>query len=1162
MLLLGSAYDGTAQSRMQDSLALVDLYNATNGTSWRVSTNWLVQGQPIQNWYGISVDGQGRVSIINLSSNNLQGSLPTTMSNWTNLINLNLKNNQLRGRIPNFTLRRLLQLDVSNNQLTGSVPDFIADTLQTFHFFNNQIDSLPNLSRLRNLTVFRGDSNRLTFDDILPNLPRNFQYAPQDSISRETTISKLYDEPLTIPLGIDSALTTNVYKWFKNGTLYRTTNFNRLIFNNLVLEDAGVYTCQVTNPMAPNLILYSRKITLKVACGTVFNVPVDTTLCAGRTYTAPSGRVISTAGTYLDTLIFYPVVGCRMLQYVITVRNDSSCRCLDSIALVGLYNATGGATTWANRTNWLSTNPIQTWYGINMNAQGCVSQIILNVNGLNGNVPNLSLSKLSALSLEYNQLRGRIPNFNLPNLATLSLAGNQLTDTIPNFNFPNLQSLYLHSNQLSGKIPNWNFSNLQHIFVHSNQLIGSIPNFNLPKLQTLWVNSNRLTGNIPNFNSRLLVQLDVSNNQLTGSVPNFRLDSLRTFHFYNNRIDNLPNLSGLLNLVMLTGDTNRLTFDDILPNLSRGIRYTNQDSIYDNTIIYSNVGDPLSIHLGIDSTLASNRYKWFKNGTLYRIDSSNQFIINNLQITDAGIYTCQVTNRNAPLLTLYSRKITVIMIPTCRARDSLALMDLYGQNVTLPTARAQLNNWLVQGQPIQNWYGVTLNPNGCVNILDLGNIGLTRRLTNSIGDMTQLEELYLQNNNLDGTLPNSMSNLILLKTLLLSNNLVSGLPDSIEKMVRLRELDLDDNLLTGNIPTNLGLLSRMRLLKLSNNDFTGKIPSNLGNLANLQDLNLSDNQLSDSIPSSLGNLLNLKKLYLDRNRLTGKIPNSFQQLSVLTEFNFGSNDIDSLINLSSLPNLTLCDTRDNRLTFDDILPNLGKPYTLIYAPQDTIFEEKTYNRSLGEPLTIDLRIDSTLTSNVYKWFKNGTPMDMVIRSNKLIFNRLSRNDVGIYTCEVRDSLAPNLVLYSRKATVNMHCTTTVTKTESVCNASYVGTSVVVTHDANSTTCDSLVTITHRVFDKCTCLQDSTIIYNGLIPNDGDNQNDFFVIPLGTQYLPNELIITDKRGMLIYQAKDYQNNWTGTNQKGEPLPEGVYNFVFRTMNPNCMRMGVIDIKYIP
>jgi gliding motility-associated-like protein len=138
----------------------------------------------------------------------------------------------------------------------------------------------------------------------------------------------------------------------------------------------------------------------------------------------------------------------------------------------------------------------------------------------------------------------------------------------------------------------------------------------------------------------------------------------------------------------------------------------------------------------------------------------------------------------------------------------------------------------------------------------------------------------------------------------------------------------------------------------------------------------------------------------------------------------------------------------------------------------------------------------------------------------------------------------------------------VLQTEVVCNVAYVGTSAVVFKHQVAPFCDSLVTITQRVFDICGCLQDSTQLYTGLIPNDGDNQNDYFIIPLLEQYTPNELVITDKRGMLVYRTLNYKNDWGGTNQNGEPLPQGVYNFVFRTATSNCLRRGVIDIKYIP
>ena len=50
----------------------------------------------------------------------------------------------------------------------------------------------------------------------------------------------------------------------------------------------------------------------------------------------------------------------------------------DSLTLVNLYNSTGGSTTWVNTDNWLVPGqPIDTWYGIQTNGDGCVTCIDL-----------------------------------------------------------------------------------------------------------------------------------------------------------------------------------------------------------------------------------------------------------------------------------------------------------------------------------------------------------------------------------------------------------------------------------------------------------------------------------------------------------------------------------------------------------------------------------------------------------------------------------------------------------------------------------------------------------------------------------------------------------------------------------------------------------------
>ena len=55
----------------QDSLALVDLYNSTNGPGWQNVSGWL--SAPIDVWSGVTISG-GRVTELNLLNKNLNGS--------------------------------------------------------------------------------------------------------------------------------------------------------------------------------------------------------------------------------------------------------------------------------------------------------------------------------------------------------------------------------------------------------------------------------------------------------------------------------------------------------------------------------------------------------------------------------------------------------------------------------------------------------------------------------------------------------------------------------------------------------------------------------------------------------------------------------------------------------------------------------------------------------------------------------------------------------------------------------------------------------------------------------------------------------------------------------------------------------------------------------
>ena len=124
----------------------------------------------------------------------------------------------------------------------------------------------------------------------------------------------------------------------------------------------------------------------------------------------------------------------------------------EKAALIALYNATNGAS-WTQSNNWLSEQPVATWYGVITGQSGHVTELRLSNTGLSGPIPDLSpLTNLTTLDLSHNQLRGPVPDLSaLTSLTSLNLSSNQLRGPVPNLNtLTSLTSLNLSSNQLSG----------------------------------------------------------------------------------------------------------------------------------------------------------------------------------------------------------------------------------------------------------------------------------------------------------------------------------------------------------------------------------------------------------------------------------------------------------------------------------------------------------------------------------------------------------------------------------------------------------------------------------------------------------------------------------------------------------------------------------------
>ena len=294
----------------------------------------------------------------------------------------------------------------------------------------------------------------------------------------------------------------------------------------------------------------------------------------------------------------------------------------DRAALIALYDATDGPN-WPNRTNWLSDEPLEHWYGVTTDDDGRVTQLLLRENNLNGPIPAAvgNLTGLVRLDFQGNQLSGTIPSSlsNLAGLEILLLYGNRFTGTIPSSlgnlsdlvalnlssndltgvippelgrltkltylslrsngltgpipselgDMSSLRSLYLYDNQLDGPIPPnlKNLSNLEGLLLHDNQLSRPVPAWlgNLSRLRSLNLRINGFTGGIPPELGRLsnLIYLNLRSNDLTGPVPTElgNLSNLEQLYLYENQLSGeIPaELGRLSNLIYLNLRSNDLT---------------------------------------------------------------------------------------------------------------------------------------------------------------------------------------------------------------------------------------------------------------------------------------------------------------------------------------------------------------------------------------------------------------------------------------------------------------------------------------------------------------------------------------------------------------------------------------------------------------------------
>ncbi|KAF8025730.1 hypothetical protein BT93_F2536 [Corymbia citriodora subsp. variegata] len=499
-----------------DRLALLAFKAGITGDPFGVLNAWNDSIGFCQ-WYGVTCGQRHRrVTVLDLKSQGLSGSMSPHIGNLSFLRQMWLQNNSLDHQIPPQVgqLRRLRELRVDNNSLVGEIPKNISscsNLVSLFLQYNQLTGEIPaevgSLSKLRLLTLY---SNHLT-----GSVPSSFG----NLSSLEQLYLTLNNLGGSIPQVLGHLPNLRIIA-FAGNSLSGTLPSSLLNLSSLAVFDGGNNKIQGTLPTSIGLNLLGLEffsvsgnqlegpIPLSISNCTKLN---DLELNENRF----SGKVPSLENLY------------ELRSLRISANQLGSGKPEDLSFLCSLTN---------NTKLWRAFIGGNEFGGVLPKCIGNLSTTLtlfaLNQNQISGQIPEEigNCVNLEMLLMNLNHLSGVVPSNirNLQNLVYLDLGDNNLGGTIPSSlgNLTKLVQLDFGGNNFHGKIPSHlsNCQSLNLLALSNNNLSGAIPPqiMGLSSLTILLnLSRNHLTGVLPVEvgNLRALTGLDVSDNLLGGEIP-------------------------------------------------------------------------------------------------------------------------------------------------------------------------------------------------------------------------------------------------------------------------------------------------------------------------------------------------------------------------------------------------------------------------------------------------------------------------------------------------------------------------------------------------------------------------------------------------------------------------------------------------------------------
>ncbi|KAF3433159.1 hypothetical protein FNV43_RR24261 [Rhamnella rubrinervis] len=466
-------------------------------------------------WYGISCNGAGSVTQIDLSRKGINGTLQNLdFNSFPNLVRLDLHRNNFSGTIPATIgmASKLQLLDLATNSLHGCLPL-----------------SLANLTQVSELDISRNNIVGILDSRLFPNGSNQ----PQSGL-----------RSLKFLLFQDTLLGGRIPQEIGNLKFLATLVLDRSHFNGSIPPSLG----NLSHLLALRLIGNQFSGKLPETLATLKNL-TDLSLFSNHF----SGVVPKELGNHSLLTVLrlgdnsftgqLPPQICRAGKLVNFTAYSNNFRGPIPISLrncTSLYRVR------------LEHNQLSGYMDQDFGVYPNLNYIDLSFNKLQGELsPNWGrCQKLEKLKIAVNMVRGKIPDGipKLSQLVELDLSSNQLSGEIPaNIgNLTKLSFLSLKDNQLSGGVPAGigSLSNLKSLDLSTNMLSWSIPYQigDLSKLQSLSLSMNKLSGGIPyqigNLVETLHDLLDLSYNSFSGEIPT-QLGSLTSLEKLNLSHNNL-----------------------------------------------------------------------------------------------------------------------------------------------------------------------------------------------------------------------------------------------------------------------------------------------------------------------------------------------------------------------------------------------------------------------------------------------------------------------------------------------------------------------------------------------------------------------------------------------------------------------------------------------